>query len=72
MILLLFVAIYYLTGSQAVAVYVITFNCLFLYNPYLFSFVCSSAKLWNSLPYNVVHASSVRSFISRLKHYLGL
>ena len=41
-------------------------------NSFLFYFVCSSAKLWNSLPYDVVHAPSVRSFKSRLKRYLGL
>ena len=37
---------------------------------FLFSFVYSATKLWNSLSYDVVHASTVYTFRSQLKGYL--
>ena len=39
-------------------------------NSFLISFVCSFVKVWNSLPYNVVHASSIQIFKYRLKQHL--
>ena len=36
------------------------------------SFVCSSVKVWNSLPYDVVHALSVQIFKCRLEQHLGM
>ena len=39
-------------------------------NSFLFSLVCSSVKVWNSLPYDVVHALSVHIFKCRLNRHV--
>ena len=64
--------LYRVSGSRRVSHDLQLFVPLAKTNSFLFSYVCSSVKLWNLLPYDVVHAPSIYSFKSRIKHYLDI
>ena len=63
---------YRTSGSQCVSQDLQLFCPRANTNSFLFSFVCSSVKVWNSLPYDVVHALSIQIFMCRLKQHLGM
>ena len=63
---------YRTSGSQCVSQDLQLFCPRVNTNSFLFSFVCSSVKVWNSLPYDVVHALSIQIFKCRLKQHLGM
>ena len=64
--------LYRVSGSRRVSHDLQLFVPLAKTNSFLFSYVCSSVKLWNLLPYDVVHAPSIYSFKSHIKHYLDI